>query len=1190
MAEMNGRLPERWGRAPVKHGEWRAEGDGTAKPPSIKPNPVLRDYWTFLEKQTRGLGWRSLPEMPAASEIFRPKVGSARGTSGGNDTDIESTNGGVTEPEMLELPANRIDGSWRDKEEYLGSHYALLREDVISPLRDAVTEVQANPSMTESNSICIYENVCITGFTFSRQGPAARVCFSTMRAKKRIRWEQSTRMRTGSIVALSPSHDLFRRQCRVAVVAARPMEGLQQNPPTVDLLFAATDEIEIDPLEKWVMVESRNGFFEANRHTLLSLQKMMTERFPLSKHLVDVEKHVQHPLYVQASPSFNLNILCSPETESAELDRINVLEEFPSALKTSLDGSQLDALKRMLSKRLAVVQGPPGTGKTHVSVLAVKALLEKVGDQDPPLIITSQTNHALDQILRLIAEFEPNFIRLGSRSMDQDVVKPRTLREIRQLRKEQGTMPKGNSTLRSSGHRRLNQIEKELKAILSPLKAEDPPLPAFVFFQLGLLSQAQYNSLEGDADEWVQELEQNTEFGSIASWLGTQLHVGSGTLEADSIEFEFEELDLEFEQLKELEAETPGVLNDDEGLDRLSGTWFPVKEPFTAPSSAHYPERIIKQALQAEDLCQIEPELRGAVYTYLRKRAKDIIRANFRKKTYEYLSVARQVRTGAWEEDAALLKESKVIGMTTTGLSKYRALIASLKPKVVMVEEASEALEGHVTAACFESLEHLILVGDHKQLRGHCSTHELEGAPFNLDVSLFERMIRNGVESTCLTKQRRMIPEIRALLSPIYERLDDHESVHNREPVPGMGGVNSLFYSHTFPESLDSLSSKCNKGEADMIVGLFNHLVYNGLRTKDITVLTFYNGQRKLLLKELKALPNVQGSFVNVKTVDSYQGEENAVIILSLVRSSTNRGIGFVSAENRICVAISRAQRGLYMFGNSMTMANGSTLWKRILRNYRDNIKNAFPVTCTKHGKTIWIKGSAEWGLINGGCQKPCGSPMSCGHTCPLKCHPFEHSELRCDQSCRRNLDCGHACLLKCHVGVCRCKCSPSPVGASHIPQKPIGPPKRLPPRSENPPFAKTVEKANRWHEFAQNEAAGILKDVPQLQGGGDSLGSALHSEESGGSSGRTTPPSGEDLVHKVVTVKSSAMRDVDGSWRYKHKEVLSLGQAQSPMKHETAQPVVVEAPSTLGPLAESPPLQKLEAPTDSYFEKSLLD
>lgn len=65
-------------------------------------------------------------------------------------------------------------------------------------------------------------------------------------------------------------------------------------------------------------------------------------------------------------------------------------------MKTGLHKSQYEAIKRILSKRLALVQGPPGTGKTYIGLAAVKILLKNLPG---PIIIACQTNHALDQFL-----------------------------------------------------------------------------------------------------------------------------------------------------------------------------------------------------------------------------------------------------------------------------------------------------------------------------------------------------------------------------------------------------------------------------------------------------------------------------------------------------------------------------------------------------------------------------------------------------------------------------------------------------------------------------------------------------------------------------------------------------------------------------------------------------------------------
>jgi hypothetical protein len=44
-------------------------------------------------------------------------------------------------------------------------------------------------------------------------------------------------------------------------------------------------------------------------------------------------------------------------------------------------------------------------------------------------------------------------------------------------------------------------------------------------------------------------------------------------------------------------------------------------------------------------------------------------------------------------------------------------VVQQLKPVCVMMEEAAEVLEAHVLACSAPSVQHLMLIGDHKQLR-----------------------------------------------------------------------------------------------------------------------------------------------------------------------------------------------------------------------------------------------------------------------------------------------------------------------------------------------------------------------------------------------------------------------------------------------------------------------------------------
>lgn len=624
----------------------------------------------------------------------------------------------------------------------------------------------------------------------------------------------------------------------------------------------------------------------------------------------------------------------------------------------NLDTSQWAALNQILTKKLAIVQGPPGTGKTFVSVIALKVMLSQMREGDPPIVLAAQTNHALDQLLRHVSMFQGNYVRLGGRSTDTDI-KKRTLFEIRKKLPVQ-MVPGG---LLGPSRKELKRLIDEISAFLKPFNQENSslPLPASFFLKTGVMSQAQYDSLERGAQGWIRRGSDN-DADPIVNWLGDYISKFEVTYDTENFGFSEDDIDLEYEQLKELETEQ-GLEDDD--MEILRGTFTHLKEGFVGRGMPSLSEKTILDVhLRRQDLWRIPANVRGAVYNTLRRFAKEKILRNFRRFLSLYDNYCVDLQIGKWERDYNILKGSKVIGMTTTGLSKYRALVSSLKPKIVVIEEAAEVVEAPVAVACIESLQHLILVGDHKQLQGHCAIQELEGEPFFLNVSMFERLVHNDIEFKTLTKQRRMAPEIRKLLSPIYDNLQDHPSVLDRPKISGMGDIDTFFFHHTWPESSDNLSSKYNQDEAHMIVGFYFYLVLNGMSVSDITVLTFYNGQRKKILKLLKDHQYLQGQYVKVVTVDSYQGEENEVVILSLVRSSERANIGFLSVENRVCVALSRAKRGFYVFGNGEAMAIADPLWWEIVcimganRSGQRRLGRHLPLTCAKHGRRTYVRGN----------------------------------------------------------------------------------------------------------------------------------------------------------------------------------------------------------------------------------------
>ena len=103
-----------------------------------------------------------------------------------------------------------------------------------------------------------------------------------------------------------------------------------------------------------------------------------------------------------------------------------------------------------------------------------------------------------------------------------------------------------------------------------------------------------------------------------------------------------------------------------------------------------------------------------------------------------------------------------------------------------------------------------------------------------------------------------------------------------------------------------------NPEEAELIVHFASYLVANNYNPCNITILTLYSGQLFQINQKVRDFKELRG--LVVATVDNYQGEENDIVILSLVRSNKQNNIGFLRIPNRICVALSRAKKGILLF------------------------------------------------------------------------------------------------------------------------------------------------------------------------------------------------------------------------------------------------------------------------------------
>jgi len=243
---------------------------------------------------------------------------------------------------------------------------------------------------------------------------------------------------------------------------------------------------------------------------------------------------------------------------------------------------------------------------------------------------------------------------------------------------------------------------------------------------------------------------------------------------------------------------------------------------------------------------------------------------------------------------------------------------------VVIVDEAGSVPEWKMPLLTRFNPSLLLMVGDHKQLPSYTECKDENQRPIEIASTL--QRLANALEHTHPIKmlhiQYRMHPDIANFVSRHFYRnllrTDTHthdarrRSLAARAELGEIGGGNAIvWYSHSELESAEANSfSKVNNEEVRIISEeIIPSLAAGGTKQK-VTVITFYKAQQRLLQEKL-------GAAATVMTVDSAQGSEADVVILSCVRSNTDEGIGHVEDDRRINVALSRAKDKLIVVGNA---------------------------------------------------------------------------------------------------------------------------------------------------------------------------------------------------------------------------------------------------------------------------------
>ncbi|KAF8552897.1 hypothetical protein OG21DRAFT_1415208 [Imleria badia] len=856
--------------------------------------------------------------------------------------------------------------------DYLDNTFRMLREDMLFDIREQIQAVsqkkgkERSPRVTE----CVAMVGVYTGTVDRKTRWGIKLQCNTDFRELRKMTDSGARL---NFLKLDPrGSKILRHQSLVSLASGQDIISFG-TVNRVEELLASKPPMIVLQLDGAVNIRKTLTSLCVTKN--IRLIQLDAATFSFEPVLTALQKMVSVPLVKEI-------ILWNPETPIAAFQNSVGLSHIANAVTSNLsvdlrsllglptsiclDKSQAMSLIAGLTKRVSLIQGPPGTGKSFIGTILAKAIHDKTSQT---ILVVCYTNHALDQFLGDLLKYNipaESMVRLGGRA-NQSM-------EHLSLHKQ----PRG----------RFRYDWDEINGLKSTASYQEDELKTH--FDKLLDVNEEKNLMTH------LEVQHRDFFEAFCVPLETEdgmTRVGrNGKAIDDSYLFS--------RWTQGLDA---GVLSDDPHVQASARVWG-MDHSARQQQLAEWQHELVTNA--TESICQT-----GLGYNEL----QDTIKQEFGEST------------------VAILRQKRIIACTTTGAAIHTRAIQKVGPKFLLVEEAGEILESHVLTALSRKVDQMILIGDHKQLRPKVNNYQLtveKGEGFELNRSLFERLVLKGYPHETLLTQHRMRPEISAFVRELtYPELIDAPSTKQRPDVRGVHS-NVIFVDHDHPEDDDSLigdredgdakSSKQNTYEVQMVLKIVRYLAQQGYKSENIVILTPYLGQLHQLRDALKRdndpiLNDLDSSnlaragistsapselkakkgrihlatigehhffeyvVVQHPVVDNYQGEESDIVVTSLTRSNKSNAIGFMDSPERLNVLLSRARDGLILIGNSQTFLNskkGGALWRQFftLLDNAQYVYQGFPVKCERHPeRVVLLKRASDFDNLcpDGGCTEP---------------------------------------------------------------------------------------------------------------------------------------------------------------------------------------------------------------------------
>lgn len=300
--------------------------------------------------------------------------------------------------------------------------------------------------------------------------------------------------------------------------------------------------------------------------------------------------------------------------------------------------------------------------------------------------------------------------------------------------------------------------------------------------------------------------------------------------------------------------------------------------------------------------------------------------------------------------DEFLAKTRRVVAGTCVGLGQSQIRLEGAAFDWVIVDEAARCTSGEL-AVPLQMGSRVVLVGDQRQLRPMVERavqsglrEEFDRVPrADLERSDFERAFASSYgqrNAMVLDEQYRMTPVISDMVSSIFYAPHGVTLRPSKDRKPDLAFAKLpadiaepvVWYDTTQSDAAGERQRNggrdiWNDAEIEAVLAILQRyarepeLVEELSRRPDpaIGVICMYSEQKRRIEREWsqRPFPEAFRRLVTIDTVDAYQGKENAVVILSLVRANQEFVSGHVGRENRCNVAISRAKERLYIVGST---------------------------------------------------------------------------------------------------------------------------------------------------------------------------------------------------------------------------------------------------------------------------------